>query len=111
MTTPVHDASPDSAKLNSDSDSTSDPIFTPPDSEYRFPSPPLPDSTRGGNSPSPLRLSSLPDNAKDELHPVRQQHAHFHEEEDAHGSESVFDEDEDGDMAGRPGMHRTGRPS
>jgi drug/metabolite transporter (DMT)-like permease len=106
MTTPAHDASPDLAKLNSDSDSTSDPVFTPPDSEYRFPSSHLPDSLQRRNSPSPLRLSSLPPNIKDALHPGRQPHAHFYEEDDTRGSESGLDEDEDGDMAGRPSMHR-----
>jgi drug/metabolite transporter (DMT)-like permease len=106
MTTPAHDASPDIAKLNSDTDSTDDPIFTPPDSEYRFPASHLPEPPERRNSPSPLRLSSLPANIKEELKPERQQQAHLDEEKDASGSESGLDEDEEGEMAGRPGMHR-----
>jgi drug/metabolite transporter (DMT)-like permease len=106
MTTSAYGASPDVAKFNSDSDSTGDPIYTPPESEHRFPASEFPEPPQRRNSPSPLRLSSLPANIKEELQPARQQHVHFHEEGDAPGSESGLDEDDESDMAGRPGMHR-----
>ena len=106
MTKSAHYASPDIANINSDSDSTGDPNFTPPDSEYRFPASHLPEHPQRRNSPSPLRLSSLPANIKEELLPERQQQVHFDEEEDQSGSGSGLEEDEEGEMAGRPTMHR-----
>ena len=107
MTTPAHDASPDIAKFNSDSDSTGDPIFTPPDSEYRFPASRLPEPLRRGNSPSPLRLSSLPANIKEELRPEREPHVHFDEEKDESDSGSGLDEEGEDEMAGLQTARRT----
>ena len=107
MTSKGHEASPDLARSHSDSDSTGEPIFTPPDSEYRFPAANLAESSKRLNSPSPLRLSSLPDSIKEELRPGRQQ-VHFEEEDEqeSNSSGSDLDLEEDEMSSGRPPMHR-----
>lgn len=106
MIAPGHEPSSDLSKAPSDSDSTSDTIFTPPDSESRFPTSHLSEPSQRPTSHSPLRISSLPTDIKDELHPDRQ-HVRFDQDRDELGSEFGSDaEEDDEDMASRPIMHR-----
>ena len=105
MTSQGHETSSDIAKSHSDSDSAGTPIFTPPDSEVRFPASHLPEPSQRRTSPSPLRLSSLPTEIKEELRPERQQ-VHFDQEKDESGGEFGSDEDQDDSMASRPPLHR-----
>ncbi|KAF7511780.1 hypothetical protein GJ744_003511 [Endocarpon pusillum] len=106
MTSTTNEASPDTAKAHSDTDSSGEPILTPPDSETRFPTIHLPEPSQRRTSPSPLRISSLPQDIKGEFRPENRIEAvdWSEAEEEALGSDLDFDED---DMAGiRPSMHR-----
>lgn len=105
MTTHGHETPLDITKSHSDSDSAGTPIFTPPDSETRFPASHLSGPSQRRTSPSPLRLAPHPLDIKEELRPDRQD-IRFHEEKDDSGSELGLDEEEDEDMASRPSMHR-----
>lgn len=106
MTSIYNEPSPDTARAHSDTDSSGEPIYTPPDSEARFPTTHLPGPSKRRTSPSPLRISSLPPDIKEEFRPDNRVEAVDWSEEGEEGSESDLDLDHD-DMAGiRPPMHR-----
>ena len=104
MTSTNVEAWPDTVKAPSDTDSSGEPIFTPPDSEARFPTTHLSEPSERRTSPSPLRISSLPQDIEDDFRPENQIEAVDWSEEREEGSESEFEEDK---MPGtRPAMHR-----
>lgn len=76
MTSSTLKPSPDAARAPSDTDSSGEAIYTPPDSEYRFPQSSTHISSDGPSvrrkSPSPLRIASLPPELKQEFRPDRQ---------------------------------------
>ena len=67
---------PESAQAASDADSNGEPIFTPPDSEIKFPSAEHPEASTivRRASPSPLRTSSLPPKISDQSSAEHQTH-------------------------------------
>src|SRR5271156_174558 len=88
------------------SDSTGEIIYTPSDSESRFPQTHLALSSRQRNSPSPLRLSSLPPRIKKELHPKNQEFGEIGEDTGA-SSDSDLELSDLSEMSStRPPMHR-----
>ena len=109
MTSTTNEPSPDAAKAPtapSDTDSSGELIYTPPDSEYHFPhNTHLAGPSQRRNTPSPLRIVSLPEHIKDDFTPGRRQNEWSSAEEETYsGSELDFDDD---DMSGnRPPMHR-----
>lgn len=104
MTPTNKEASPDAAKAPSDTDSSGEPIFTPPDSEARFAATTFAEPSKRGTSSSPLRLSSFPPDHKDEIEPENQTELVDWSEEEAPDSDLDLDEDEM--AASRPPLHR-----
>jgi drug/metabolite transporter (DMT)-like permease len=104
MTPTNKEASPDAAKAPSDTDSSGEPIFTPPDSEARFAATTFAEPSKRGTSSSPLRLSSFPPDHQDEIGPDNQTELVDWSEEEAPNSDLGLDEDEM--AASRPPLHR-----
>lgn len=111
MTSNNKEASPDIAKAPSDTDSSGEPIFTPPDSEARFPATHLPGPSTRRASPSPLRIASLPQDIKEQFRPDKQAELvdwseaeeEEEEEEERFESDLDFNQDEDDMPFSSPG--------
>lgn len=107
MTPTNKETSPDIGKAPSDTDSSGELIFTPPDSEARFPTNYLPEPSNRRTSPSPLRIASLPPNIKDESKPDNKAEVvDWSEDEEEEAFASDLDIDEDEMRESRPPMHR-----
>lgn len=116
MTPTTNEAPSEITKPHSDTDSSSEAIFTPPDSEARFPITHLPEPSKRRTSPSPLRNSSLAQDIQEEFRPDTQKEfidwsevereEGEEEEEQEDRSKSDFDSNEGEMVADRPQMHR-----
>src|SRR5947209_8350668 len=106
MTSTNKEVPPDIAKAASDTDSSGEPIFTPPGSEARFPATHLPEPSNRRTSASPLPIASLPQDIKEQFRPDNQIEVLDWSEAEEDISESDLDIDEDAMAANRPPMHR-----
>ena len=106
MTAQEHEASPNTSNASSDADSTGEVIFTPPDSELKYPASTLPEALFGPVSASTLRLSSLPAPRKEELDPVRQDEHTVDTGQDSSSERESAHDDDSAKSPGRPHFHR-----